>query len=185
MPNHCENDLYVSGPKEDVDAFLAFIGADQSPPRFDFNSVLPYPADFAERDDSMAALQKELGWQKGRVAFEAKYGVGAKDGYNDGGYEWCRANWGTKWNAYEVVRRDYSGVCVTFQTAWSPPRPVIAELHRRFPTLTLSLEFFEQGCAFSGGVIFAPNGEYDDVDRSPGTATREWQHDGYHGGRGG
>lgn len=186
MPNHCENDLYISGPKEDVERLLALVGADKPDPEFDFNAVLPYPASFKERDDEMRALQEQHGWAKGHDLFGAKYGAGAKDGYNSGGYEWCCKTWGTKWNAYEVARRDYGGPCVTFQTAWNPPVPVIAELHRLFPMLTLSLEYFELGVAFCGGVTFRPEDDhYGDTPWKAGEPSESWHLNGYRGRRGG
>jgi len=46
--------------------------------------------------------------------------------------EWCVDKWGTKWNAYDAEQIDAN--TVRFQTAWSPPLPVLAELAKRFPT---------------------------------------------------
>lgn len=176
MPNHCENDLYISGPADQVAALLTLIGADQTPPKFDFNALLPYPAKFAERD----AESRELGWQ----GFAEKYGQGAKDGYNDGGYEWCCENWGTKWPAYEVQWRD-EGSCLTFQTAWSPPAPVIVELHKRFPLCTLHLESFESGAAFAAGFSLLPEEDwFGDDPWMPGMKSGVW-HAEYNGHRGG
>lgn len=36
-------------------------------------------------------------------------------------YDWCRENWGTKWNACEVYISDN---VIAFQTAWSVPDPI-------------------------------------------------------------
>lgn len=183
MPNHVENDLYVRGPGEDVAAFLALVGADQTPPKFDFESVFPYPEPFKTRDAEAEAWRTEHGREKAAKMLAEKYGD-ANDGYNAGGYEWCRNAWGTKWNAYDVARRDYGGTCVTFQTAWCPPIPVIAELHRRFPSLSLSLEYFELGMAICGGVTFRAPSEYDDEPHEPGKPSAKWQ-GAYRGERGG
>lgn len=46
-------------------------------------------------------------------------------------YEWSIKYWGTKWNSYEVmVIKDgqYSEILVKFETAWSPPLPVIKKI---------------------------------------------------------
>jgi hypothetical protein len=46
MPNHCENDLTVTGKRADVEAFAAFMKGtdlDGNETPFDFNRVLPYP----------------------------------------------------------------------------------------------------------------------------------------------
>lgn len=50
MPNHCENDLHITGPADQVAALLAHIGADQTPPKFDFDTLIPYPSPFREMD---------------------------------------------------------------------------------------------------------------------------------------
>ncbi|HEY0062485.1 MAG TPA: hypothetical protein VGC21_10210 [Telluria sp.] len=177
MPNHCHNDLYIEGSARQVAAILSLVGADKEAPEFNFNKILPYPENFAERDREFAAL----GWK----AAEEKYGAGAKDGYNSGGYEWCTENWGTKWNAYEVARRDYFGVCITFQTAWCPPLAVIAALHVMFPDCGFTLEFFERGAEFSGGVRFDAKSEYDEDDSwAPGVPGDKWE-GRYSGTRGG
>lgn len=185
MPNWCENDLYFDGTIADVAAVLSLMGADETPPRFDFNAVLPYPEPFKSLDDEARALEKELqSWSKARDAMVAKHGK--FDGYNHGGYEWCQATWGTKWNASDVARRDYNGqTCVTFQTAWGPPRPVIAALHRKFPRVRFCLEFFEMGCAFAGGVSFLPAIDSNLPDWEPGKPEGEWLTKEYRGLRGG
>jgi hypothetical protein len=56
-------------------------------------------------------------------------------------YEWAYENWGTKWNAvYSTVRdHDDDGARITFQTAWSPPLPVVHALSRQFPDHTFTL----------------------------------------------
>lgn len=187
MPNHCENDLYISGKKEDVDALLEFVGMNREKPTIDFNVILPYPKEYEERDRDAEDpnVTAEM--------FTAKYGPNSVshgfkvDGYNVGGHAWTRKAWGTKWNAYEVVRRDYEVVCITFQTAWSPPIPVIQELHRKFPKTSLSLEYFEYGGGFAGGFTccdeddwFEEAGEWE-----AGKMSQVWETDNYRGRRGG
>lgn len=178
MPNHCHNDLYIEGPANEVDALLALIGADQTPPQFDFDVLIPYPAHWAKLDKDMESL--------GYKGFEDRYGKGAKDGFNSGGYEWCIENWGTKWGAYDVARRDYDGKCITFQTAWSPPRPIIVALAKRFPTCSLHFEFFERGMAICSGFSCLAEADWYDEDESwqAGKLTQVWEGK-YRGARGG
>jgi len=69
-------------------------------------------------------------FELGKKAYQNKLLYGAKDWYN-----WCNQNWNTKWNAcgYESGL-DYSlGNCLHFQTAWSPPVPIIEKLAEQFP----------------------------------------------------
>jgi hypothetical protein len=186
MPNHVENDLYINGPKAEEDALLALIGADQTPPRFDVDAVIPYPAHFAERDETVRAWRRTLGWAEAdRLAVE-KYGS-KDDGWNAGGCDWANEARGTRSIPYQVARRDYGEPCVTFQTAWTPPIPVVAELHRRFPTLTLSLEYFERGLPYCGGVVFVSKDEADENEEPwvAGEPARTWHFTGYEGRRGG
>lgn len=181
MPNHCHNDLWISGPSEDVAKLLAHIGADKEEPEFDFNTLIPYPERFAQMDsEAEEAIKSPEAWE----AYKAKWGTD-RDGYNSGGYEWCHDAWGTKWNAYDVARRDYCGICLTFQTAWSPPQPVIVALAKMFPTVTLSLEFFERGGAFTGGfTLWSEEDWYEDEPWQAGMISDEWKGK-YKGQRGG
>ncbi len=150
MPNWCECDLYVRGKKDRVEEFLRFAAGPES--AFDFNRFVPYPEQFAVLD------QEALDWEEKNPPpwTAAAYKTRPRDGFNQGGYEWCCDNWGTKWNAHRVeVQRIGGGegvacVEINFATAWLPPRPVVeraAELH---PDLSFELRYFERGACFSG-----------------------------------
>lgn len=179
MPNHCENDLYITGPVGEVNALLCLIGADKDPPDFNCGAVIPYPEEFASRDRD----RKELDNEK----FREKYGETAKDGFNSGGYEWRCENWGTKWGAYQVSnRKDGETVILSFQSAWSPPSPVIVALHGKFPACTLHLEYFECGVGYCGGFTCPAKEDYCEEEDGwkPGIKASEWE-GAYHGHRGG
>src|SRR5512132_365387 len=94
MPNWCENDLAVEGPKEVMEAFLKFAAGD-SP--FDFNRFIPYPEEFRRLDDVAKAWDRE---HEGRTGYD--WHSRPKDGFNSGGYEWRVEEWGTKWPASRV-----------------------------------------------------------------------------------
>lgn len=160
MPNHCSNDLWIHGPKADVAAALALIGAEGDEPRFDFNSLIPYPERFAQMDKEAAAF----GWDAelpeiDRVLLKARYiekwGT-AKDGFNSGGYDWRCDVWGTKWGAYDVsVWSRARGAKLRFDTAWSPPSDAIFEaLLTRFPRLRLIHAYYERGAGFRGRSVW-------------------------------
>lgn len=187
MPNHCENDLYVRGDEKRVAEFLTFIGADREDPKFDFDKVIPYPEKFKQMDEEAKAFSffgatpglSDEERAAAREAYKAKWGT-EQDGFNFGGYEWCCNNWGTKWNAYEIGVYDHPrGTCITFQTAWSPPEPVIRKLFELFPDLYFDHEYFECGAAVCGGLHYNPDmKEYDEDPVS------QWSGD-YAGPRGG
>lgn len=190
MPNHCENDLYIRGIDEEVAAVLALVGADKTEIEFDFNAVIPYPEPFATMDREAEGFSWRIDGRESaeiaRAAYVSKYGHD-KDGFNSGGIEWRLNNWGTKWNAYSIVRRDYEGCCLTFQTAWAPPRQIIIALGKRFPTVSFALEYFECGMCFCGGFqCLAEDEWYDEAQPwSAGTVSDEWHLEGYLGRRGG
>jgi hypothetical protein len=167
MPNFCENELTITGP--DIDKVLATIRHMESdnPDEhiLDFDKIIPYPQDFKDLDKRNAEYQ-----QKHRAivqddperdtklkALAGEYGVEPgmpwlKDGFNSGGFEWCCENWGTKWNACHVSlsKRGEGSAFIEFETAWSPPVPVIEKLATLFPDHDFELEYFEGGMGFCG-----------------------------------
>lgn len=43
------------------------------------------------------------------------------DGYNDYGYDWCIAVWGTKWDVYDCnILESGDTIAIDYQTAWNP-----------------------------------------------------------------
>jgi len=96
-------------------------------------------------------------------------------------YGWSIANWGTKWNGY-----DGSGPCfqplangrlkasLTFQTAWSPPEPVVRQFSVMHPSLTVTLRYYESGMGFKGLSKY-----------KGGELVASSHSDSYRGGRGG
>lgn len=85
---------------------------------FDFNAILPQPK----------------GIYRGNLSSEDKVA------HPLNWYDWNTENWGTKWNAYQVkyLNRSYDDdktvfeILVKFETAWSPPMPVLEELSKEF-----------------------------------------------------
>jgi hypothetical protein len=60
-----------------------------------------------------------------------------------GWYEWSYANWNTKWNSYQYVRR--SERLIKFETANGVARPVFKALSRMHPTMTFSIVAMDEG----------------------------------------
>lgn len=107
MPNHCTNEITVSFETEnDCKDFLHFVsGADSEGEisPFTFNKIIPLP----KRSE--------------------QFPNGKWD------YNWCRENWGTKWDAYDVnVEREGEQAQIFFLTAWGPPHPIIRKLDKLF-----------------------------------------------------
>lgn len=185
MPNYCSNELVVEfyhddGPGKHTE-LLEFIRetlesykeraerAKKSPETYklfgvedrsvlDFNSIIPYPDEYRQRDKDKEALSPE--------DFLAKYGS-KDDGYNSGGYEWCINNWGSKWNASDSCYFDKRNAFY-FETAWSPVFQIIAAIHKRFPTADINYEYYESGAGVMGGCTFLSKDNWDPSDYGMG-----------------
>lgn len=71
--------------------------------------------------------------------------------YNEDWYEWNVANWGTKWGAKELlfyVSDNRREVEINFDTAWSPPTPILDAIHEL--GLDVQAEFYEQEGGYEG-----------------------------------
>ena len=75
-------------------------------------------------------------------------------------YEWCIKNWGTKWSS-DSTRIDDSedDIVIDFDTAWSPPIPVLVALSKKYPNNVFHFECEEESdmetavCEFINGEI--------------------------------
>lgn len=153
MPNWCECELTVRGPRERVAALVAAVhsGEDENgeESHFDLNKIVPYPEEWARRDAEVEA------WREHFMALpiEERRAYGPKDAHNIGGYQWCVERWGTKWNSCESrVSVSERGAVFTFSTAWAPPKPVILALAAQYPDLTLTLKYWEREVGFAGAL---------------------------------
>lgn len=170
MPNHCENRLTLLGSESEVARCLEFIKGeplkdfDNSPidVLFDCGKVIPYPDNYRKMDEED----------------EIYHGAG----FNAGGYQWCITNWGTKWGAYDtyLVDRTPELAVIEFNSAWSPPSPVVSKLAEFFPNLSITLEYEEPGCDFSGREEYADGalnyqvqGDFDEYPISD----HSWMHE--------
>ncbi len=166
MPNHCETDLTLTGPKDLIDKVLAA----HFTPNGELNcdSVIPYPAHLKALDDAAKA------WDDKPEPKDWK--DRPKDGFNQGGYEWCCSNWGTKWGTYDSggIERTPKGAAMSFNSAWSPPHPVLAKLAALYPDLSIVAKSYEQGAGYKC-----------DYRWKKGELVKEQTDNCYRGGRGG
>lgn len=83
-----------------------------------------------------------------------------KYGYS-GWYDWCLAEWGTKWDAKpDDFFLDGDSMEIYFDTAWSPPIKFYTELFERF-NFEVNATFVEQGANYIGYYV---NGDYQVED---------------------
>ena len=80
-------------------------------------------------------------YEQGRVYVDNYHKYGAIDWY-----DWCCANWGTKWNACDVsVTRSGMFQCtVVFDTAWSMPEFIIKTLIAMYPNLSFDGKYADE-----------------------------------------
>ena len=76
-------------------------------------------------------------------------------------YDWCIKNWGTKWNAYENVQIDPD--TIMFETAWSAPEPVIAQLAKMYPDAEIEHWWADEDTGSNDGYAKYSGGELADV----------------------
>jgi len=149
MPNHTANILTVTGDDEafeEMKAFVRSVDTNGDETAFSLGAIVPMPNELVGTVSGTHIPE----WQKEKSAeMISKYGA-------DNWYDWCNANWGTKWDAYQVYQ--WEGNKITFHTAWSPPTCVIAILSQRFPTLTFELKYTDEGGGFAAVSTFQ-NGE--------------------------
>ncbi len=165
MPNWCEQDLVVSGPTQNLKEFIEFAKSNSEDPEdsqdqrlLDANKFIPYPEHFKKADDERRELEKIAHVTKNYEPLKNH-----KDGYNQGGYEWCIENWGSKWNFSEVSLdtkdidkgrgKGKGKILYTYSTAWAPVTKLIFAMSKKFPTLKFHLDYFERGMQFKGTFV--------------------------------
>jgi len=153
MPNWVECDLNINGNKKDIARFKKF--AKGKTEVIDTNKFIPYPKKFREADEKADRYQKLKHKEKLTKAEKQelnKFGNDVKDGFNNGGYNWCCNNWGTKWGLCNTeLSGDYGEeLNYYFETAWSEPKPIILKMSKMFKKLEFVLKYFEGGNCFNG-----------------------------------
>lgn len=73
----------------------------------------------------------------------------------DDWYNWCTANWGTKWDVDAIITAEYvngdrKSVTYRFDSAWSPPVELISSIVDDFVNLYFRLAYAEGGMGFIG-----------------------------------
>lgn len=170
MPNYVRNLIRVVDG--DFQAVTEFVKSEES--TFDFNRIIPMPQSMVELMTKNYGISNlsELGfkyWSAPTKAdkyaliaeIKAKYDLRPtlKEGldrylaYKDCGHwnslEWAVANWGTKWNAFDVDIQP-SDRTIFFNTAWSAPIPIYKALAKQFPTHKIVIKYYDEGGFFAG-----------------------------------
>lgn len=140
MPNWCDNSIVITGPEEAIENLVRLVGRSFSKtwedgtvekfdnPIFSFENILP------STPDTSSAMFPSTGpddWWSNNVN-----------------------SWGTKWDVANSdsmgTHREVGEVRYGFNTAWSPPSPVILRLAEIFPEVEITHTFSETGMDFWG-----------------------------------
>lgn len=177
MPNHVAHRCFVRGDANEIERLRTLVLVEEDgKTTFECDRVIPMPdavkatmngpplGDPAKYEQY--CKQQELLRQRCK---EATSGDTWRDylGQEQSGYEswfdWCCNKWGTKWGVYSYEEVDYDGKnwVFTFETAWSPPQPVIEKLFTElFPTITCGLVLFDEMWCYACAAFFE-NGNGD------------------------
>jgi hypothetical protein len=189
MPNWCANKLEIEFDiKEKCSQFLELLGKGKDDNQFDFGlfvpppACIPYLSTVTERGEK-GGVQQKLVYSTSDVKFKGRENAEhqhftvnwrdaerlmAQHGANNW-YNWNCEHWGTKWNASDARVEVVSGteVVIQFDSAWSPPTPVIDAMAARLPSARILFFHIETGCDF-GGLIEYRGGEV--INCEEGTA---------------
>ncbi|MDR1464067.1 MAG: hypothetical protein LBJ11_02040, partial [Oscillospiraceae bacterium] len=115
------------------------------------------------------------------IAFGAKaYSNKQKYGATDW-YYWCSSNqpghWGTKWNSTPMDDpHEYDGSNrLEFQTAWSPPEPVIVRLSEMYPDAQFRHRWADEDIGMNVGEITYQEGEAIEYDVPSGGSKEAYE----------
>lgn len=127
MPNHVSHKLIFAA--EHMARAQELIGG---PNCFEFERLIPPPAHMYRGD------LIHIGARSDDRDFPCNW------------YSWNNANWGTKWNAYDVSHAvEADKAVISFDTAWAIPRPVIVAFANAL-LIDFELRYYDEGGMFWG-----------------------------------
>lgn len=152
MPNWCGNTLTFESRKSIREFLEPYVTKTKDGDyEFDFDKIIPVP-DALRITAQPGTTDKEL--QERYKSNEEKYGFAHW-------YDFCVAKWGTKWTGQGDFNHDETAF--VFQTAWSPPTPIIEELAKKLPDdEMLILDYIEEGDDYCGKYVAGNEGGIDE-----------------------
>lgn len=119
-----------------------------------------------ERVESFPEKRKDRCLELGRAYLSNRRKYGSSTWY-----EWCRLNWGTKWNAYATYRE---GNALYFQTAWSPVTELVRKIVEMFPDVSLVYEWADEDYGYNAGSGYSEDGRFY-YDYCDGNSDEAWE----------
>ena len=138
MPNWCNNNITITGPKKIIDK-IEKITKEDKPGLLNYFHPMPKGLRDTTADGS------------NDKAMIKKYGYSSW-------YDWAVENWSTKWDVCEfhgVERRNYdvptiSVISFGFDSAWAPPIGAYQKFLDENPNVNIRTTYYEGGCDFMG-----------------------------------
>ena len=147
MPNHINSQVQITGAKTKIKKLIKDLGIvldlEALENKFDFNAIVKMPEELLETvsPTKVFETQEEVNtenerrqgvWKNKQTAaiLKSEADRRMKEYGALNWYDWAYANWGTKWNAYEVKLIDWSDtkLVVDIQTAWDTPHEIWRKL---------------------------------------------------------
>lgn len=178
MPNHITNIMSLEGPE--TSKLLEFVKGKQG---FDFEQIIPMPSclkNFSPHMGVINRVQNAIGKQlnsNSLIARLEKYNrirdcfdeikeedlIATTQGlqnFQECGYiywhDWAIEMWGTKWNGYDVERREGE---IKFETAWDHPAKIFEALSLKFPKIIISVKYADEDIGCNCGIVLYKNGK--------------------------
>jgi hypothetical protein len=169
MPNWCENEVRISGSKEDIEKIAELFDCNNN--NFSFQRFMPCPEELRKihnghtRDKDGKSYTHWLcesvnDDENPTYTYLTDADVQALvDKYGSSNwYDWSIRNWGTKWeahlcgnvNVFHDEAHDWSSIECNFDTAWGPPEGIYNALVSQFPDVDVDWFYKEPGMRFAG-----------------------------------
>ena len=138
MPNWCNNNVEISGPKKVIDQIEKIVDEKKNKKG---QGLL----------DWMVPMPKEL--RETQADGTERKDLIKKYGHSDW-YSWANSEWGTKWDCandfYGFDRKDESTITFGFDTAWAPALTAFETWLANNEDCSLKCMYYEPGCDFAG-----------------------------------
>lgn len=125
MPNWCSNTLFIEGPSKWINTLKKKARGETEV--FDFYRLIRCPREIARKD-----------YDPYRIDWE----------YNTFGCKWGGCN-SIKFYESRLGRKEKT-IAYEFDTPWSPAQVFVKNISKKYPSLTFSLFYYEDGSGFIG-----------------------------------
>lgn len=187
MPNHCTNNIECTSGKDIGTILKPYLTKGKDEWFLDFDKIIPMPEGIKKLNDLLllTEITKEEKAEYEQLCESLRKDNKEKYGH-ESWYDWCVANWGTKWNSYSnwslegvIMEEGENGYnrledlgSIGFQTAWDAPLPIV----RKLVELTgesFRMTYYDEAWMFGGEFYCSPDGENNIYFEDPSEVPEE------------